>query len=48
MSGFDLWLLTAEPPIFTDADGRHFDEQGREYDAVDVDGEIAYVLTVPA
>lgn len=28
--------------IHTDADGRHWDTDGREYTAVDIDGELTY------
>lgn len=38
----DLADLFAAPQLTTDSDGRHWDAAGREYRAVDVDGELAY------
>ena len=40
----DLGPLLNATRIHTDDDGRHFDDQGREYEAVDVDGEVTYRL----
>lgn len=37
--------MFAAPQIHTDDDGRHTDEQGREYRAVTVGGETTFVLT---
>lgn len=44
----DLGPLFDTPQIFTDNDGRHTDAEGREYRAVDVDGELAFEpITAP-
>ena len=40
----DLGPLLNATRIHTDDDGRHFDDQGREYTAVEVDGEVTYRL----
>ena len=40
----DLGPLLNAVNIHTDDDGRHFDDQGREHEAVDVDGEVTYRL----
>ena len=42
MNDNDLGPLFATPQIHTDTDGRHWDGQGREYRAVEVDGEITF------
>ena len=40
----DLGPLPAITPIHTDPDGRHYDDAGRTYTAVTVDGELTYQL----
>lgn len=43
----DLGPLVNAVRIHTDEHGRHFDEQGREYEAIDVDGELDFRLIEP-
>lgn len=38
----DLSPLFTTPQIHTDDHGRHTDDQGREYHAVTIDGELAF------
>lgn len=42
MTNDDLGPLFATPQIETAPDGRHWGAEGREYRAVEVDGEITY------
>lgn len=46
MSDFDAMFSATE--IYTDADGRHWDSEGREYLLIVVDGEATFELVEDA